>query len=108
MIEVKCFHKDYSLFIKGHAGAGPKGEDLVCAGASALTAALEHTAWKLYTQGKAARLLMQKAPGDTAVLVHPVAGQEETVDSALETLRQGFRWMAREYPEYVKYRDMDK
>lgn len=55
-IRVSCRRGVCCLVAEGHAGAAPKGQDIVCAAASALVYALEGTlrAWGVQVAGRIA------------------------------------------------------
>ena len=70
--------ENHRLYVIGHAGWGPPGEDLVCAAASILTAAL----------GDNVKLLAQKG-----IVTRPVADLSPGL---------GFRLLEESWPDYVK------
>lgn len=74
--------------ISGHAGAGTAGNDLVCAGLSALARVLLLAAEK---HGGTA------LEGDASVVVS--MDDKKLLDSVCDA----FRWMAEEYPMFVAF-----
>lgn len=94
MIEIVMTPK--SLTLSGHAGAGPYGKDLVCAGVTVLARTLEAALRPWAERGEAACSLKEGYGAFT--LTKPVPETE----AILNTLAQGFRLLAEEYPEYVR------
>lgn len=61
-----------NLQMQGHAGAAPKGQDLVCAGASTLALTLGRAAVLMEEEEMLARpALVRLEAGDTAISVLP-------------------------------------
>jgi uncharacterized protein YsxB (DUF464 family) len=89
------------LRIEGHAGSAPKGEDLVCAGVSALGFALllaigdEDFRAEVETDDKSGIIDARCDPMDSWTFVK--AG------TVLETIAGGLELMAGQYPDYVQY-----
>lgn len=79
------------LTLRGHAGCGPRGRDIVCAGVSSLVCAL---AEYLTRRGEAAELVME--PGHVAVAVREHS-------PALEVVCTGLRQLAAAYPQCVSF-----
>lgn len=86
MTEVRFEPGPGFLCLSGHAGAGRKGRDLVCAALSILA----ETAAAI-PDGETRR-------GEGWQVT--AAGTEE-----LRVLARGFRLLARDYPQYVKYEE---
>ena len=74
------------LSMRGHAGAGEKGSDLVCA---ALTILMETAA---------AQPGSERASGEGWCLIEGEPGR-------LAPLAVGLRLLARDFPEHVRYRE---
>ena len=70
------------LSVEGHAGAGPRGQDIICAGVSALVIALERA-----------------APGIVGDGFALFAGGEE---AAYRVIAGGLSALAERYPEHIK------
>lgn len=90
------------FFVKGHAGYAPKGEDLVCAGISAIT----FTAIA-GLQGVAGIAHEAESDPETAEIVYnlPDGISERQLAMAqiiLETMRLGLNEMTLEYPEFIE------
>ena len=84
----------------GHAGSAPKGEDIVCAGLSALAQtavnALETVAGVQARFHVGEGYLSVKLPGGLS------AGSRHRARIILQTVRQGFMDIAASYPRYVR------
>ena len=93
MIRISTDTKSLSVKAEGHAGYGPKGQDIVCAAVSIL----------LYTY--AAELL--RIGGGSEILdsgetfeIHP-AGKDEEIMIAYETVMGGLKLLADEYEKHI-------
>ncbi|MDR2343412.1 MAG: ribosomal-processing cysteine protease Prp [Spirochaetaceae bacterium] len=83
----------------GHAGAGPKGEDIVCAAVSALSAALVGS-----LQGREGVRVRADAPerGRLCVGLSYEGGARLFLEGAGAVLLEGLGSVAREHPECCK------
>lgn len=95
---------EYTVTIVGHAGAGVPGEDVVCAGISALTEAM--------LQRVRGRRKWQPAYGinreKAIVRVHLTPRSSyaaETAREMLETVCAGYRAIAGAHPEHVVFEE---
>ena len=91
------------MTIRGHAGAGKKGEDLICAGASMLAYTLAQAVEFMWHSGKLDRKPKLKlSEGDSCIICRP------TNDAYAEALmvywvqQCGAHVLARNYPENVR------
>lgn len=95
--------KYLDLFVTGHAGAGPEGHDLVCAGVSALVEALAAAVEQMDQSD-----MLRSAPE-----VHLLKGcgsiqaapKEEWMDAVLMvfwTIQNGLWKLAEQYPENIE------
>ena len=85
--------KTHQLHITGHAGYAPRGQDIVCAGISALSFAL---LGHLRQTGTAAEAACRKGE---LTLRCPVGTQ---TDSAVSMALTGYQLIAKTYPQYVE------
>lgn len=82
------------MIIKGHAGYAPAGQDIVCAGISALFGTLREALHKVpetnvLSTDKGALVAFTKRP--------------ETVALLFRSFGNGMKIMAEQYPEHIKY-----
>lgn len=107
MIIAKFYQKkrdgSIHMTLQGHAGAAPKGEDLVCASATMLAYTVAQAVQFMFEQG-----MLKKKPkisikeGNAAVIATPT---EETYAEVLHTFwvaQCGVHVLARNYPQYVR------
>lgn len=104
MVKVTWYPQYNQLTIEGHAGAAPAGEDLVCAGASAVwhTLAANAMAWK--DMGYLRDLRMQEIEGYCRLSYVPLARWKNLLAAISGGIVLGLEWMAREYPAHIEYR----
>lgn len=99
MIEIRLGPRGVEA--KGHAGYRPYGQDIVCAGVSALLATAAEMLLRLEAAGKV-RLPepVQLEPGDVR-LTWEALGDGTKADMLWETLETGLRLMEARYGQYV-------
>ncbi len=103
MIAVFYDRQRCQVRIRGHAGAGPAGRDLVCAGVSALAYTLAANVFALERSGAAVEVTVRMEPGDCFIACRGVPGRESKVQAVYATVCLGLAGLARGYPEYVRY-----
>jgi uncharacterized protein YsxB (DUF464 family) len=91
-----------SLRLRGQAGSGEPGRDLICAGVSALVLALREELLHLEDKGAIRFRTLRLEPGDAEIRCDPVPGQEETVKVAFDTVLRGLRLMERLFGDHVQ------
>lgn len=108
MITVEYAHSDraFCLQVYGHARSAPKGEDLVCCAASTLVYTAAQSALDLYEQG-ALRQFPDTilASGNAQVAALAMHEGREKVEQMFRTVAAGFELLARQYPEYIVFRE---
>jgi uncharacterized protein YsxB (DUF464 family) len=91
------------MTLKGHAGAAPKGEDLICSAATMMAYTVAQAVQFMHEQGK-----LKKKPkihikdGEAAIIATPM---EEGYAEALHTFwvaQCGIHVLAHNYPQNVK------
>ncbi|GHU82486.1 hypothetical protein FACS1894196_0880 [Clostridia bacterium] len=86
--------------VVGHTGAAPSGEDIVCAGISALT----QTAVNALESVAGIKTHPRIAPGFLSVTLPRggTARQRARAQIILRTVRRGLRDISASYPQYVR------
>ncbi len=100
MIKVKYDGK-YSLFIEGHAGQAPHGQDIVCASVSALICTLAE-----YLAKHSGHLVQHKistSSGKGIINVVPEKYFESSCAAAFEFTLSGLSNIAENYPDYIRF-----
>ena len=100
MTKIFYYPDEHRMEIKGHAGAGKAGNDIVCAGVSALTFALMNAATddpelmtNVYISNDAAEIRVQCYPDEE---------HEPLCREMFKTILAGFEALADSYPDHVK------
>lgn len=104
MITVKCLEDSKGcirLTIRGHAESAPAGQDLVCAGISALAYAAGEAVDRLAESGKLLEESVKLTPGDAEIMALPVAEFRYEVWTVFWTVLCGVNVIARSFPECV-------
>ena len=87
--------------VMGHAGYGNKGEDIVCAAASILSAMLVQCLNEMDERGELHRYEKEVAPGCVKVRVEPEERTALKVDALAETIMTGYLLLESQYEKYV-------
>ena len=108
MVTVEYAHSDraFCLQVYGHARSAPKGEDLVCCAASTLVYTAAQSALDLYEQGALRQFpdtLLDPGNAQVAAVAAPEA--IERVEQMFQTIAIGFDMLARQYPQYLMFRE---
>ena len=106
MIEIK-FYTDtrggIHMTLRGHAGAAPKGEDLVCAACTTLAYTAGQAAQDLKAQGKLTKPPKIKiCKGAATIVATPKEGAVTEVLTMFRTVQCGAQVLAHNYPRYVR------
>lgn len=97
-----------NMEVRGHAGAAPKGHDLVCAGASTLAYTLAQALRFLCENGRLEDVLVcAVSDGRADIRAVPKAAFEGDALCAFFTVQAGFYVLAANYPEYVSLHPME-
>lgn len=98
------FKKTIKVSIKGHTDAAPEGEDLVCAGISALTVALACALQDAKSQGMIDMLAIDIKSGNTFIKAKPKAEYAPIVKVIFTTIFNGYDALSTSFPDYVSFR----
>ena len=93
--------KKFRLSMNGHAGAAPKGQDLVCAGLSTLWATLEENLTEDRETVNALQPYFVLGEGSASVECNPRDIRKCT--EIFRVICTGFRILSEHYPENVSY-----
>ena len=104
MIDIVFERQPIRLRLKGHAGAGVPGQDMICCAASVMAYTAAANVRAMTRKGWVKKARIRLAPGDTEILCTPFAGSREPVRARMDALCLGFGLLAREYPEFVRFR----
>lgn len=90
--------------LKGHAGYAPKGSDIVCAGVSALSAALLESASVVVTKENTAYFSAQVSDGSFEIRALGIrSGEtEKRLRDMFFMFSTGLERIEQQYPDYIK------
>lgn len=100
MIEIS-YDGGCRLCVSGHAGQAPVGQDIVCAGVSALTIALAESAET--RRGKCITLGIEIEKGKARICAVPKAEYASELAAVFDTAVCGFKHIGRAYPQYLTF-----
>lgn len=103
MIEICYDPEKLRLTVKGHAGAGVQGQDLICCAVSVMTYTLAANVRRMQRRGWLKKAKIRLAPGDADISCVPAAGARDSVCSRVDAVCLGFLMLAREYPDFVRF-----
>ncbi|MDR0644628.1 MAG: ribosomal-processing cysteine protease Prp [Treponema sp.] len=99
MIEISIHFEDgllRSCFIEGHAKAGPRGKDIICAAVSVLA----RTAWQVLSARKGVTVLGKAVKrGEFSFEVTACKGEEPFLAGVGAFLTEGLESVVRDYPK---------
>lgn len=105
MIEITYDRSNNRVRILGHAGAGEKGEDVVCAGVSALAQTLAANVRHWQACGKLRKDAdISLSDGEGLISWEPKHGYEAATRQVAVAICAGFELIAVELPQYVSFR----
>jgi uncharacterized protein YsxB (DUF464 family) len=102
LIRVRYRAEDCFLEITGHAGSAPRGQDLICAGVSALALTLAENVERLGRLGWLAEQEVSLVPGDTRIRCRPKEEYAGTVQVVFAAVCAGFEVMEERWPGFVE------
>lgn len=103
MIEIRYEPDHMRMTLKGHAGAGVPGQDLICCAASTMTYTLAANVRRMQKRGWLKKAKIRLSPGDAEIACTPHASVREAVSSRVDAVCLGFAMLAREYPDFVRF-----
>ena len=103
MAKIIWYPQYNQLTIEGHAGAAPAGEDLVCAGVSAIWHTLAANAMVWNDMGYLRDLRIKEIEGYCQLSYVPAARWKNLLSAIACGIVLGLEWMAREYPEHITF-----
>lgn len=103
MIEVTYYREHNRVTVKGHAGAGPEGHDLVCAAASALALTLAGNVSYMESQEAVRDTIIRLNAGDTEIQCKAYRRYKDSVEQVYRTVCVGFELLATQYPKNISY-----
>lgn len=107
MVHVTYDCGKFDLRVTGHAGAAPRGEDLVCAAVTMLARTFAENAKQMDKAGIVSGVHIELEEGNAHVWCRPAKKYRAVAASVLQAICIGFEILEREYPEYVKFRAIE-
>ena len=103
MIRVTYFREYNRVTIKGHAGTGPEGHDLVCAAVSALALTLAGNVAYMDAQEAVYGVVTDLKEGNAEIKCTPYRRYKDSVAQIYRAVCVGFELLATKYPENIFY-----
>lgn len=103
MIEV-IYHRKYNrVTVKGHAGSGPEGHDLVCSAVSALAMTLAGNVAYMQAQEAVYEVTTKLEEGNAEIQCTPYRRYKDSVAQIYRAICVGFELLATKYPDNISY-----
>lgn len=106
MTRIRMNWKTLDLFATGHAGGGEKGQDIVCAGISALTMALLNQISSEDPEGLTYKIDEEK--GTIRIRSDPKLKDRERITDYYRVIMMGLRAWEQAFPENVKTEEVNR
>lgn len=104
---IVTYHRQYNrVTVKGHAGSGPEGHDLVCASVSALALTLAGNVKYMEAQEAVHGVIINLAEGDAEIQCTPYRRYKDSVQQIMRSICVGFELLATKYPDNISYEAM--
>ena len=103
MIRVSYDRRAHRVTVMGHAGYAERGADILCAAASILLHTVASAVGRLSERGLAEDISVNLRAGAGEVVCVPVAEFDCVVTAVMDSIVLGFRLLAADYPEYVRF-----
>ena len=106
MIRIVYRRDKHAVRIRGHAGSGEAGHDLVCAAVSILAYTLASCVVSMEETGEATDSRAVLCSGEAEIVCTPTKEMSGEVTRVMDAICGGFEILAGEYPENVVYERM--
>ncbi len=95
----------YAVSISGHAGYAPKGQDIVCAGVSALTSAFLESLISITNRDYTDGVFIETGDGLFQVGIRGITDEQtgDNVKTLVFMLKTGLEQIERQYPDYLEF-----
>lgn len=94
----------YSFCVVGHAQYAKNGQDdIVCAGASAITLTLAGVIYDMADYDTIAVIDQKLDPGNTVISASVAEGATERFEERTRFFETGFSVLSQEYPKHIRY-----
>ena len=103
MIQVVYYRSYNRLTVQGHAHSAEPGQDLVCAGASALAYTMAANVGNMNANGQVQDVIVKLESGDAEISCRPRAKYKAVVARIFEAICVGFELLAASSPQYISY-----
>lgn len=103
MVKVIYDRECCRVTVRGHAGSGKKGQDLVCAGVSALVLTLATNVSELAAADQVRRPVVSLRQGNTCIGCVALGKMKPVVTLIFDTVCTGFATLQQLYPKNIAY-----
>lgn len=105
MTTIRINRETLEIQIDGHAGGGPKGQDLICCAVSTLTETLSIYLEIMLQKGLLADLKEEIESGHVYLYPQPYGWSKEQTTTAIDVIRNGYIALAEQYSDKIRYEE---
>ena len=105
MIRATMYWNRLRLEAAGHAGYAEKGQDIVCAGASALTNALANALEEAEERGRCS-MEAKNRDGYAMITADPTMGNRQEIKAYFKMAVTGMKKLQEQYPKNIEIREV--
>lgn len=107
--EIGYGDRSYTVSIEGHAGYAPKGQDIVCAGVSALASAFLESLLLIINRDYTDGVFIETGDGLFQFGIRRIKDEQtdDFVRSLVFMLERGLNLIERQYPDYILLNTFD-
>ena len=106
MIRIVYRRDKHAVCIRGHAGSGESGHDLICAAVSILAYTLASCVMRMKKTGEATDSIAVLRSGEAKIACTPTKEMSGEVTREMDAICEGFKILAGEFPENVVFERM--
>ena len=101
-ISVEEYYDSCIISIEGHTGFAAPGEDIVCAGVSAVCYTLVNALRRAEAEGCLFIRDERISDGSVLIEIEPYSFAREKTDTIIDTCMAGFSALEEEFPDYIE------
>lgn len=105
MITIRINRETMEIQVDGHAGGGPRGQDLICCAVSTLTETLSINLEIMLQKGLLADLKEEIESGHVYIYPQPYGWSMGQTAAVIDVIRIGYKALAEQYSDKIRYEE---
>lgn len=103
MVEIIWYKDNYTITFSGHAGAGVRGTDIVCASVSTCFYGLAYNLTKVEKLLESLLIADEEEMEEKAITCIPKKGMESTIGQIFNVMTNTLEMLALNYPDRISF-----